>query len=140
MKIQIRMNNSVEEVLNNYPEQVKERLLMLRQWILDVAHEESLGDVEETLKWGEPSYITKTGSTLRMDWNSKNPNVISIFVNCQTKLIETFKEVYPASFIYVGNRELQISLSSEIPEAELKHCMAMILNYHKLKHLPLLGA
>ena len=96
------MSSKPDDRFSTYPLPVQELAIKIRNLILTVASEENLGDVEETLKWGEPSYITKTGSTLRMDWKSKNPNVISIYVNCQTKLIETFKEVYPESFIYVG--------------------------------------
>ena len=35
---------------------------------------EEITFLEETLKWGELSYITEIGSTLRMDWKPKSPN------------------------------------------------------------------
>jgi len=43
-------------VFNTYPNGIKKKLLLLRQLILDTASEtEGVGDLEETLKWGQPS-------------------------------------------------------------------------------------
>ncbi|MFT5337424.1 MAG: hypothetical protein ACI9YL_001426 [Luteibaculaceae bacterium] len=40
---------------------------LLRQLIRATVPEiEGVNSLEETLKWGEPSYLTKYGSTLRM--------------------------------------------------------------------------
>jgi len=53
-------NNDIEEKFNSYPDGIKQKLLKLRELIYEVALEEkSVTDIEETLKWGEPSYVTK---------------------------------------------------------------------------------
>jgi hypothetical protein len=68
--------------------------LILRQLILDTAIEtEGVVHVDETVKWGEPSYITKKGSTIRIGWKQSNPDQYAMYFNCNTKLIDTFKEV-----------------------------------------------
>ncbi|MBU2877420.1 DUF1801 domain-containing protein [Aliiglaciecola lipolytica] len=126
--------------INSYPQKPRNQLLCLRDLILRVAtNTPEVKYLEETLKWGEPSYLSKTGSTLRMDWKPKDPNNIFIYVNCQTKLIETFKELYCRRLQFVGNRAILLPLALELPETELYHCIALTLKYHKIKHLPLLG-
>ena len=62
------VNIEVTAVFNSYPQKVKAKLLFLRQLIFDTAESiEGVGEIEETLKWGEPSYLTpisKSGSTI----------------------------------------------------------------------------
>ncbi len=50
-------------------------MIHLRELVYQVVAElESPIQLEETLKWGEPSYLTKYGSTVRMDWKAKTPD------------------------------------------------------------------
>ena len=113
----------------------------LRQIILDTAESIDLIDkVVETLKWGEPSYLVKKGSTVRMDWKKKQPEQYAVYFKCTSKLVPTFKELYNGVFNFENNRAIIFKLEDEIPEKELAHCIALALTYHKLKHLPLLGA
>ncbi|MDR0269780.1 DUF1801 domain-containing protein [Paenibacillus sp.] len=130
----------VKEVFEQYPNHIQSRLLILRQLILDTAIEiEGVDYVDETLKWGEPSYITKKGSTIRIGWKQSNPDQYAMYFNCKTKLVETFKEVYRDLFNYEGNRAIVFAENDEIPVDELKHCIALALTYHNRKHLPMLG-
>lgn len=131
----------VKDVFKKYPKNVKEQLLNLRELILNTATDiNGLVELEETLKWGEPSYLTKHGSTLRIDWKEKTPDQIAMYFKCTSKLVPTFKKIYGNIFNFEGNRALLFKLDNHIPEKELKHCIAMALTYHKIKHLPLLGA
>ncbi len=41
---------------------------------------------------------------------------------------------------FEGNRAVLFDVDTSIPVAELKHCISLALTYHKVKHLPLLGA
>ncbi len=51
--------------------------MFLRHLVLETASEtEGVNKLEETLKWGEPSYLTKNGSTIRMDWKKSKPDLI----------------------------------------------------------------
>jgi hypothetical protein len=138
--IELVSNPKVKDVFNAYPKEVKPQMLHLRKLVFKVAFDEGLEKLEETLKWGEPSYITKNGSTVRMDWKPKNPNQYAIYFKCTSKLVPTFKTIYKAVFEFEGNRAIVFQLNDKIPEDELKHCIALALNYHKIKHLPLLGA
>lgn len=132
-------NSKIEQILDAYPHKAAEKLRLIRQAIFEIAEQEKLGLVTETLKWGEPSYLVKQGSTIRINWKQKSPNSVSIYFNCQSKLIETFREVYSDSFEYIGNREMVIAISEELSVNELKHCLSTALRYHQIKNLTLLG-
>jgi hypothetical protein len=133
-------NVEVAEVFKNYPKHMRKKLLFLRQLVLDTASEtEGVSAVEETLKWGEPSYVTKSGSTVRMDWKKSSPHQYAMYFHCKTKLVDTFKELYRDKFIFEGNRAIVFNEDDEIPTNELKHCISLSLTYHRRKHLPMLG-
>lgn len=134
-------NVVVAEVFKNYPKHMRKKLLLLRQLVLDTASEtEGVGAVEETLKWGEPSYVTKSGSTVRMDWKKSSPHQYAMYFHCQTKLVDTFKELYRDKFKFEGNRAIVFNEDDEVPINELKHCISLAITYHRRKHLPMLGA
>ena len=133
------MNSTIENKIGAYPEIAKNKFHEIRSLIFEVAQINKLGEIEETLKWGQPSYLSKSGSTIRLDWKNKTPNSIGIFFNCKTILVETFKEIFGESLVYEGNRVVLVPLDKETPQ-ELETCILMALNYHKLKKLPLLGA
>lgn len=129
----------VSETFDRYPKKQREILLTIRQLIFEAAAEENIDDVEETLKWGEPSYLTKNGSTIRLAWRKSFPKQVGVFFHCQTSLIETFKEIHPHEFTFEGNRAIIFEEGDTVPVDALKHCLSLSLTYHKIKHLPLLG-
>jgi len=130
----------VDEIFANYPESVREKMQLLRDLVMETAQETAgIDTLEETLRWGEPSYITKIGSTLRMDWKAKTPNQYAMYFQCTSLLVDTFRMVFGNTFQYDGNRALVFSLNQIIPEIELKQCIRAALTYHKIKHLKTLG-
>ena len=132
---------SVKAAFDNFPPSKRKRLIELRELILDVASASDIDDIEETLKWGEPAYLCKTGSTIRLGWQKKkHPEATGVYFNCQTSLIDTFKELYADELSFEGNRGIVLPDSSKIPQSAIKHCVELSLMYHKIKHLPLLGA
>jgi hypothetical protein len=138
--MELTSNPKVKGVFDNYPESVKPQMLHLRELVLATASEiEGLEKLDETLKWGEPSYLTKYGSTVRMDWKAKSPDQFAIYFKCTSLLVPTFKTLYKNKFNFEGNRAIVFKLNEKIREAELKHCISLALTYHKIKHLPLLG-
>lgn len=139
-QLQIKINPEVNGVFNNLPESVRKRLLNLRRIVLETADEtEEVKALEETLKWGEPSYLTKFGSTIRIDWKQKNPDQYAIYFKCTSKLVPTFRTVFNGIFEFEGNRAIVFKMNDKIPETELKKCISTALKYHKVKQLPLLG-
>ncbi len=133
-------NTKVAAVFEQYPVKFQKKLLFLRQLILDTASQtDGVDFVEETLKWGEPSYITKTGSTIRIGWKKSNPSQYALYFNCKTILVETFREVYRDKFIFEGNRAIIFNEDDDIFVDELKQCISSSLTYHVRKHVPMLG-
>lgn len=134
------MKSEIQNKLQDYPENAQLALNHLKSLIYQVAKELAIDNIEESLKWGEPCYSVKTGSPIRMDWTLKTPNEYYLFFNCQTKLVDTFRELYADTLEFQGNRAIVLNLSEPPPEDAVKHCLGLALNYKKIKHLPLLGA
>ena len=138
--LQIKENTEVELVFNNYPDSVRNKMLNLRKLIIETAKEiDGITKLEETLKWGEPSYLTKSGSTIRMDWKPKSPNQYAMYFQCTSRLVQTFKMIFKNTFDFDGKRAIIFQIEDEIPTEELKYCVKAALTYHKVKHLPTLG-
>jgi hypothetical protein len=84
----------MEATFQSYARDIREKLLYLRSLILEVVQEEeSITSMEETLKWGEPSYLTEHGSTIRIDWKEKTPDQYAVYFKSASKLVETFRLV-----------------------------------------------
>ena len=139
-KVKLNRDQRVESKFGLYPKGVRSKLERLRDLILETASGiEGLNEIEETLKWGEPSYLAKKGSTIRMDWKPGTPDQYALYFKCTSRLVPTFKTVFGATFKYEKNRAILFSLQDEIPEQELKACIRMALTYHRVKHEPFLG-
>ncbi|MEO0909576.1 MAG: hypothetical protein AAFX96_04300, partial [Pseudomonadota bacterium] len=69
----------------------------------------------------------RIGSTVRID---KSGDGVSVYFICTTGLVDQFREIYPESFNYVGNREIHFDLKDKLPKDELKHCIAMAFTHH----------
>ena len=87
-------------VFNAYRKPLRAKLLALRRLILDTARTTAgVGAIEETLKWGQPSYLTtatKSGSTVRIDRVKSAANRYAVFFHCQTDLVATFRDLSQA--------------------------------------------
>ncbi len=130
----------MSRVFESYPKVIRSKLTHLRKLILETANKvESIDEIEETLKWGEPSYLVKNGSTIRLGWKPSIPNEYGIYFNCNSILVPTFKILFDKFFKYEKNRAILFDINENVPEQELKECIELALRYHKLKKLPLLG-
>lgn len=128
-------NPEVSAVFASYDDSVRAELLVLRQLILDTTAETpGVGPVEETLKWGQPSYLTSTtrsGSTVRIAPTSAgSDHDYAMFFICHTDLVERFRTMFGDALTYDGNRALVFSVGEDVPENELRECIAMALTYH----------
>lgn len=130
-------NDKVKQKFDTYPKSIREKMLFIRQLIFEVALDTSgVGELEETLKWGEPSYVTskkKSGSALRIDWKKTTPHQYAMYFNCKTTLVDTFKEIHGDIFQYGGNRSIIFTENDRIPADELSDCIAIALTYYLKK-------
>lgn len=129
-------NPKVAAAFSSYPTRVRTKLLALRRLILDTAKmTNGVGPLEETLKWGQVSYLTsesKSGSTIRIDQVKSEPERYAVYFHCQTNLVETFRQLYP-ELSYGGNRCILLDAAEELPKDALEHCVALALTYHASK-------
>jgi hypothetical protein len=132
-----QLDPAVDAVFDAYPKPLKAKLLALRRLIFDTAKAtKGVGALQETLKWGQPSYLTpetKSGSTIRIDQVKSTTGQYAVYFHCQTNLVETFRELYPKEFSYGGNRSILLNAQDEVPKTALRHCVALALTYHLTK-------
>jgi hypothetical protein len=125
---------AVDAVFAAYPKPLRTKLLALRRLIFDTASKtKGVGELDETLKWGQPSYLTsqsKSGSTVRIDRVKSSAGQVAVYFHCQTNLVATFRELYPKQLTYGGNRAIIFNADDDIPEAALRHCVALALTHH----------
>ena len=93
-----------------------------------------VGRIDETLKWGQPSYLTpetKSGSTLRL--GATQDGQVALFTHCQTTIMSDFRSVFGSEFDFDGNRALHLDPQASLPEEPLRMLVASALTYHKKK-------
>lgn len=126
-------NPNVAEKFESYAPATRQQVLALRRLVLEAAAATpGVGRIEETLKWGQPSYLTPetgSGTTVRID--AYPGGGVAMFVNCQTDLVETYRSLYP-ELEYEGVRAI-VMRDGVMDEAALRHCVALALTYHKRK-------
>ena len=126
----------VQAVFDRVPEVPLRRLLEMRALIFAAVEATGAGPLQECLKWGEPAYLPvrpRVGSTLRLGWKPERSGTCSIFVNCNTDLVDRFRTHFPEAFTYHGARELRLSATGTFAEAAFQQVAAMALTYHRDK-------
>lgn len=127
----------VAKVFRAYAPKQRGKLVALRRLILKTAaRTEGVGALDETLKWGQPSYLTSetgSGSTIRIDRVKASDTKYALYFHCQTDLVPTFRELYPKKFSYEGNRAIVLDANKKPDEKALAHCIALALTYHLRK-------
>lgn len=131
------MSSNVAASYANFPTQARLALEAVRARIFEVAASNpAVGEIDETLKWGEPAYLTpqtNSGSTIRLGWKPAMPDHGAIYLNCQTTLIADMRNLYPSAFEYQGKRAALFSLTQPPEPDILSHCIEMALTYHSRK-------
>ncbi len=130
-------NPAVAAAFDAYPAAVRPKLLVLRSLIIDVAaNTEGVGQLEETLKWGEPAYLTsqsKSGSTIRLGWKPSAPDMYAMYFNCQTTLVASFRQWFPNDLEFSTNRAILFRVAAPVATQPVKRCIAAALTYHRHK-------
>jgi Domain of unknown function (DU1801) len=129
-------DKAVATVFESYPAGLRRKLIALRELIFKVADAtEGVGRLTETLKWGQPSYLTMetgSGSTIRID-RLKKDDGYAIYFHCQSGLVDQFRRIYPRTFRYEGKRAILFDRSERLPTRALGHCIGLALTHHARK-------
>jgi len=127
-------DKAVAAVFETYPRGLRHRLMALRKLIFEVAAAtEGVGKLTETLKWGQPSYLTletRSGSTVRID-RVRKADGYAIYFHCRSGLIDRFREAYPDMFRCEGKRALLFEERERLPLRALRHCIGLALTHHR---------
>lgn len=124
----------VEAAFESVPPDVRARLLELREVILATAREtEGVGELEESLRWGEPAFLTSetgAGSTVRIAPLRGSSREYGLFFNCQTTLVERFRQWFPRGLRFEGNRAIVFDIADPLPRDAVVECVSAALTYH----------
>ena len=122
--------------INHWPDAAKARLWECRALFHQIADQADVGRLDETLKWGQPSWRpvkTRTGSTLRAGWHIDHPDVLSLFVDCKTDLAVRMRDNYPQLPMNDGRRQIGLRLDAPLPRQAILHLAEMTFTYHRAK-------
>ena len=122
---------AVKAAFDAFAEPARTRLIALRALIYETAMQTpGVGRIEETLKWGQPAYLTpetRSGSTLRL--GCPKSGGYAIFAHCQTTIIADFAATFGDAFRYDGRRAV-LFRDDEAPDAApLRLLIASALTY-----------
>lgn len=128
-------SQAVADAFANFPDAVRPGLQRLRRLILETAADmPEVGRIEETLKWGQPAWMTpetKSGSTIRI--GVPKSGGFAIYAHCQTMIIPDFRDLFPDDFRYEGNRAILFEEGEELQEGPLRLLIASALTWHLKK-------
>jgi hypothetical protein len=131
--MQAFVNSEVAAKFASYPTDVRRKMLALRELVFRTAATMPEVDrIDETLKWGEPAYVTsgRSGSTVRMDWKVRTPTEYALYFNCNTTLVQTFRTLFPKELHFGGNRAIILEPGQPAPRDVLAFCLGMAFRYH----------
>jgi Domain of unknown function (DU1801) len=132
-------DSDVASVFKAYPPGIRAKLMALRELVFDTAARTAgVGPLTETLKWGQPSYLTDgtgSGTTVRID-RLKGGDGYAVYFHCQSGLVGQFRELYPDTFRYEGKRAIVFASGDRVPARALRHCIALALTHHSRKKKP----
>ena len=105
----------------------------LRKVIFHAADNLEVGPLTETLKWGEPAYLTestKSGSTIRLGWKKTNPEYVCVYFNCKTTIVGETRSNFGDLFEYEKDRAVLLNVTADVPD-EINWCIEAALIYHR---------
>jgi len=125
-------NAAVEKAFAAFPDEMQKTAIALRDLIFDVAAQTpQAGPIEETLRWGQPAYLTsqtKSGSTLRI--GVMKTGEVAIFAHCATTIISTYAATFPDMDRIEGNRAVVFENANALVPERLRLLIRHGLTYH----------
>lgn len=126
------MDPTVRAVFDAAPPQTRAGMLALRQLIFDVAARlPEVGRIEESLRWGEPAYLTpetRSGSTLRL--GAPRAGGFALYCNCKTSLIADFRDLAGTAVRTSGKRAVLFAGVGDIDPALTAILITRALTWH----------
>lgn len=122
----------VQAAYDAFPADARASAIILRDLIFQVAKDiPKVGTLTETLKWGQPSYLTatsKSGTTLRI--GATKTGGCAVYAHCATNVISTYADTFPDLDQIEGNRAVHFTHSQDIVPDRIKLLIRHALTYH----------
>lgn len=126
------MNPVVQQVFDAAPPVARAGMLALRGLIFEVAAGlPKVGPIEESLRWGEPAYLTpvsRSGSTIRL--GAPKAGGFALYCNCRTSLIADLRDMAGHAVRTEGNRAVLFADVAEIDHSLIGTLIARALTWH----------
>lgn len=118
----------VAEKFDAAPALARAGMLALRRLILGCAVEmPEVGQVEEALRWGQPAYLARRGSTLRIGETAEG---FALYAHCRTSIISDFAEAFPGMDRIEGTRAVHFRAAEEVDPDRHGQLVRHALGYH----------
>ena len=106
--------------------------MVLRGLILEeAARLPDIGRLQETLKWGQPAYLTpdvKAATTIRL--GVPKTGGFALYTHCQSSVMSDFQAHFADRFMFDGNRAILFDTAKDLPLAPLATLIRAALTYH----------
>ena len=113
-----------------FPQPARETLMALRAMIYEISETLPVGRIEESTKWGQPSYATpdtKLATPIRLGLSKAGDP--AIFTHCQTTVMSDFRALAPANMAFDGNRAVHLPIDKSPNLDELAPLIRAALTY-----------
>lgn len=121
---------AARDAFATFPQPARETLMALREMIYEIAKPLPIGRLEESTKWGQPSYATpdsKIATPIRLGLSKSGDP--AIFTHCQTTVMGDFRALAPANMVFDGNRAVQLPADRSPNLEELAPLIRAALTY-----------
>ena len=125
-------NPDIRQAYYKFPKSMQTKMLEVREIIFEIAKNNKIEKINEILKWGDPIYQTsrsKNGTPIKIIYKKSMETNFSLSIISTTNLIEKFKQTYPKTFYFNGDREVIINTNKKIPRKEIYYFIELALTY-----------
>ncbi len=120
----------IQAAYDRFPASLRNGAMVLRALIYETAKGiEEIDAPTECLRWGQPSYITPIGSTLRI--GIPKSGGFALYAHCQTTIISQFSQVFGADYNIEGNRAVTFQSIDDIQPKKLRLMIEHALTYKR---------
>ncbi len=125
------LSPDVQAAFDTAPPAAQKGMMDLRALIFTVAADlPEIGEISETLRWGQPAYITskRAGASLRL--GVPKTGGFALYTHCQTSLIADFATAFPNMDKVEGTRAIHFTDATQIDPIRHGMLIRSILTYH----------
>lgn len=121
---------AVKAALAGHDGDARAHILALRDLIYEVAETLPVGRIDESLKWGQPSYTTadiKAATPIRLGVTKDGD--VAVLTHCQSTVMSDFRALAPQDMRFDGNRALLLDPAAPLPTEAIVPLIRAALTY-----------